>query len=258
MAGGLVAASALGRHLDIGPSSVVSHEAAAALHGLATFRPGPVVLSVAHGDHHRRRPFKVRQCTDLRPEDIGCTEGLPVTSPARTLFDLAATCRRHRLERALDEAHVDGTCRIEEVAAVFHALQRRGKRGMRMLRSLLARRGPGFVPPESVLERRLLRVLRDGGLPEPCSQFRLPWRPASGERVDFAYPAAKVLIEADGRRWHSRMTQMATDRARDREVLNQGWRPYRFVWEDITERPDDVCGTLRAALTGSAKPVSST
>ncbi|MDP9386873.1 MAG: DUF559 domain-containing protein [Actinomycetota bacterium] len=235
-------------HLDVGPGSVISHESAAALHHLSLFRPGPVVLTVVHGDHERPAPWTVRQSTDLRPDHVTRVEGLPVTTPARTLFDIAAFTSEARLARAVDEAHVSGVCRVEELAALYEALRRRGKRGMKVLGHVVASRGDGYVPPESVLERRLLKVLRDGGLPEPVPQLPLPWRSAREGRVDVAYPQARILVEADSRRWHSRMDQMADDRRRDREALNHGWRTYRFVWEEITRQPHMVCETLREAL----------
>ena len=235
-------------HLAVGPESVVSHEAAAALHGFALFPPGPVVVTVRHGDHHRPGGWTVHQSTDLRPEDIGSVSGLPVTGEARTLFDLAAVTTRQRYVRALEDAHVRRLCRLEDVGSVYLALRRRGKRGMKMLGQVLAGRGPGYAPPESELERRLLKVLARGGLPAPKRQYPLPWRGQSEARVDLAFPDHKVLLEADGRRWHSRMDQMAADRQRDREALSNGWRPYRFVWEEITTQPEGVCRIVRDAL----------
>jgi very-short-patch-repair endonuclease len=235
-------------HLDVGPGSVISHEAAASLHGFAMCKPGPVVLTVTHGDHERAAPWRVHQATDLRTDHVTDVDGLPVTTKARTLFDLSACTSRQLYERILDDAHVSGTCRIDEVRALYEALRRRGKRGMRMLRSVLDTRAPGHVPPASELERRLVRVLLEGGLPEPKRQYPLPWRDSVDERVDLAFPAQKVLIEADGRRWHSRMDQMAVDRRRDREALNHGWRPYRFVWDEIVRRPEAVCASVRDAL----------
>ncbi len=164
------------------------------------------------------------------------------------MFDLAAVTPRSRYVRALQDAHVRRLCRLEEVGALYLALRRRGKRGMRMLGQVLETRGAGYVPPESELERRLISVLRRGGLPAPKRQYPLPWRTDAEGRVDLAYPDHKVLIEADGRRWHSRMDHMATDRRRDREALNNGWRPYRFLWEEITAQPESVCRTVRDAL----------
>lgn len=235
-------------HLAVGPASVISHESAAALHGFALFRPGPVVLTVVHGDHERRAPWTVRQSTDLHADHVALVDGLPVTTPVRTLFDLAAVTSKARLARAVDEAHVSGICGVEELRVLYEALRRRGKRGIKALGLVIASRGDGYVPPESVLERRLLKVLREGGLPEPVRQFPLPWRCTGEGRADLAYPAARVLVEADGRRWHTRMDQMADDRRRDREALNHGWRTYRFVWEEITKQPDLVSATVRDAL----------
>lgn len=235
-------------HLDVGLHSVVSHEAAAALHGLTTYAPGPVTVTVPHGDHERPASYEVRQSTDLRSHHIATVDGLPVTTPGRTLVDLAARRRPDRLARALDDAHLTRLCRIDDVLVLYDELKRPGKRGMRLLGRLLAARGPGYVPPESVLERRLLRALADGGLPEPVRQAALPWRAHLPHRVDFLYPVQRVIIEADGRRWHSRVDQMATDRQRDREAQNHGHRVYRFVWEEITKQPDMVCETVSTAL----------
>lgn len=239
-------------HLDVGLHSVVSHEAAAALHRLTTYGPGSVTVTVPHGDHERPAPYEVRQSTDLRPHHVTTVDGLPTTTPARTLVDLAARRRLDRLSRAVDDAHVSRTCRIEEVLVVYDELKRPGKRGLRMLGRLLAARGPGYVPPESVLERRFLRLIRAAGLPEPQRQAPLPWRPQAPSRVDFLYPEHRVIIEVDGRRWHARMDQMAADRRRDREAQNHGYRVYRFVWEEVTRQPEDVCETVDRALVRAA------
>jgi very-short-patch-repair endonuclease len=235
-------------HLDVGLHSVVSHEAAAGLHGLTPIPVGRVTVTVPHGDHERQADYEVRQSTDLRPHHCTTVDGLPVTTPARTLVDLAARLRPDRLGRAVDDAHVARRCRIEDVAAVYDELRRPGKRGMRTLKRVLAFRVDGYVPPESVLERRLLAVLRKGGLPDPVRQAALPWRPHEPQRVDLLYPRQRVIVEADGRRWHSRLDRMADDRRRDREAQLHGHAVHRFVWEEITRQPALVCETVRAAL----------
>ncbi len=236
-------------HLDVGLYSVVSHEAAAAIHGLPLFPPNAIVLTVPHGDHERtRRGVRVHQSTDLRSSHVTTIDGLPVTTVARTLFDLAAVVGRERLARSLDEAHVSRLCPISEVQGLYDALRRPGKRGMKRLAQLLAVRGPGYVPPESVLEWRLHKVLDDPRLPKPRRQFHVPWRSAAEQRVDLAFPEAHVIVEGDGRRWHARMDQMAADRRRDREAMNHGWRCYRFVWEEITRNPEMVRQTIIEAL----------
>jgi len=212
-----------------------------------------VILTVVHGDHERQsRLWRIHQSTDLRPSHVEAIKGLPVTTVARTLFDLAAVAGEERLGRSMDDAHVSGLCRVADVQALYEELRRRGKRGMKRLGELLALRGPGYVPPESVLERKLLTALDDPRLPTPVRQYELPWRERAHERVDLAFLDQQIIVEGDGRRWHTRMDQMAADRRRDREALNHGWRPYRFVWEEITQDPAMVCDTIVQALVRAA------
>ena len=92
--------------LATGTGAVVSHQAAAALHCLASFPPGPVVVTVRHGTTRVTHLAKIRQSTDLRAEHATVVAGLPVTTLARTIVDLAGVCGRDRLEHALDDAVV--------------------------------------------------------------------------------------------------------------------------------------------------------
>ncbi|MBA2752138.1 MAG: DUF559 domain-containing protein [Actinobacteria bacterium] len=239
-------------YLDAGPGAVVSHESAAALHELTSFRPGPLTLTVAHGAHQRPGEATVHQSRDLATVHCVRIDGFPVTTVERTLIDLAATTRRARLALALDDACLTRRCRLQDVRALFEELRRPGKPGMRRLGLLLAARGPGYVPPDSVLERRLLRVLSRGGIRPPVLQASLPWRASCPNRVDGLYRSERVIVECDGRRWHSRMETMAEDRRRDREAQLHGYRVYRFVWEEVTKEATMVCATLRRALDSGA------
>jgi very-short-patch-repair endonuclease len=92
----------------------------------------------------------------------------------------------------------------------------------------------------------LLAAIRAGGLPEPVTQFRLPGRGAVAGLADLAYPDAKLLIEADGRRWHARVRDFERDRARDAETNRAGWVTQRFSYEQITTSPDEVVTTIAA------------
>jgi very-short-patch-repair endonuclease len=233
--------------LATGPDAVVSHETAAAIHRLTNFQRGRIVLTTTHGDHHWHGLADMRQSTDLTPEHVRIRDGLPVTTPVRTLFDLAAVAGRERLATAVEDAHISGQCRLEELIALFQELRRPGKHGIKKLGRILAERGPGYVPPESVLERMLLRILRNAGLPKPRVQVQLPWRTQLPSRCDALYETERIILEADGRRWHTRVDQMANDRRRDREALNHGYRPYRFVYEELRHDPRMVVETVREA-----------
>ena len=239
--------------LEAGPGAVVSHEAAAALHRLATFTPGPVVVMLAHGDHQHLRLGTLRQSTDLGPHHCTTIEGVPVTTPVRTIADLAGVLRPGRLRIVVEDALAARACTLDELARCHEELRRPGKRGMRGLGLVVAALGPGRVVETSALERRLLRVLRDGGLPKPVREHELPWRRDTPGRVDVAYPDARVIVEADSRRWHTRERDFEVDRRRDREAQLAGWDVYRFTWDDLRRQPDEVVGTLFRALAASSK-----
>ncbi|MGQ0804488.1 MAG: type IV toxin-antitoxin system AbiEi family antitoxin domain-containing protein [Actinomycetota bacterium] len=230
-----------------GPA-VVSHEAAAALHGLDTFPRGPVVLTVRHGAGRLKDLARAHQLDDLLAEHVTERSGLPVTTVARTIVDLTAVCRRGRVDHALDDALAARRITIEEVVACFDAVCRRGKPGMRLMRALLAEHLPGYVPPSTDLERLLLRVLRNGGLPRPALQYPFPGRLPGEGWVDAAYAEAQLVIEADSRRWHTRKRDFAVDRQRDNETTLAGWRVLRFTWDDLIHRPEWVVSAVRAIL----------
>ena len=230
-----------------GPA-VVSHEAAAAMHSIATFRPGRVVVTIRHGAGRQRQGVTVHQLDDLAPEHVTTLGAIPVTTIARTLVDLAAVCRRGRVAYALEEAVAEKIVTIEALCACFDAVARPGKPGVKTLRPLLGAHSPGYVPPGTKLERLLLRVLRDGRLPRPVLQFPFPGRLPGEGRVDAAYPEAKLIIEADSRRWHTRRKDFAVDRHRDNEAALAGWRTLRFTWTDLTKERAAVVAAVRAAL----------
>jgi very-short-patch-repair endonuclease len=227
---------------------VLSHETAAAAHRLTNFPRGRIVLLTRHGDHHWHGLAEMRQSTDIVEEHITVVAGLRATTVVRTLFDLAAVTSPGRLAVAIEDAHIVGQCRLEELQAFYDQLRRRGKRGMKKLGKILAERGPGYVPSQSWLQRRMLRVLADGGLPKPKVEAQLPWRTDRDSRTDALYEPQRVLLEADGRRWHVRVDQMAEDRRRDREAQNHGYRPYRFVYHELKYDPAVVVDTVREAL----------
>lgn len=226
-------------HLAIGMHSVVSHESAAALHDLTGFPRTARVFTVPHSGYHRIEATTVHQISDLTRDSCVEIAGLAVTNVARTLTDLVAVTRVGRLAAALDDAVI--TQRRTSYGAVARevaGIARRGKPHLGLLVALLDARGPGTVPPQSELERCLFRLLADFGLPEPRRQFAFPGQVFTHGCVDAAYPAAKLILEADGRRWHTRIQDLARDHHRDAEASRAGWATLRLLYETITDEPD--------------------
>jgi hypothetical protein len=234
--------------LAVGPDAVVSFEAAAERHGLAPVPPGRLVFTTRHGDHHRLAGVTVHQLRDLLPHHVGEVRGLPTTTVARTIVDLGAVLGVERLRRLVEAAVLERRTTDEAIAVTLGDVARHGKRGMRRVAAVLAGRAPGDPVPDSELERMLLGALRRGGCPEPVPQHPHPGRSTGRGRVDFAYPEARVVLEADGRRWHQRLADMKRDRARDNEAARAGWVTLRFLWEELTHDPDDVARAVLETL----------
>ena len=229
-------------------SAVVSHESAAQLHGLQPIRAAQPVVSVSHRSTHSLPGVAVHQSTDLLDAHVTSVDGLPVTTPTRTIIDLAKVLGRNRLERVLDNALSSSIVDFDELYELFESLARKGKPGIRKLRTLLEDRRGGEFVSESELERRFTKLINDAGLPVPKAQFRADWLQRVNGRVDFAYVDQQLVIECDGRRWHSRFDAFESDRRRDNAAQIAGWRVLRFTWEMMREEPDVVVATVRKAL----------
>jgi very-short-patch-repair endonuclease len=227
------------------PLAVVSHEAAAQIHGLPKVQRGKSTVLVHSRTTHDFPEVIVRRCHDLLEEHVVKEIDLPVTSIARTIVDLAPHVSQRHLSSILASLIVERRVRTDDVWAVVDQVARRGKPGIAKMRAVLAERdeGPRDGTP---LERLGASVLRDFGLPEPRFEYPMPWK--LERRFDAAYPGAKLAIEWDSRRWHDDPDAFERDRRRDREALLHGWKVVRFTWRDLTERPGEVADTVRRLL----------
>lgn len=126
-------------------------------------------------------------------------------------------------------------------------LAARGRPGLGTLGDLLAERGDGAAPAESELESALRAVFTDPRLPSPVWQAPVPWRDGdevSRQRVDALVVAWRLVVEADGRRWHTRVADFDRDRARDVAALRHDHVVVRFTWSQLTRRPGDCVSAL--------------
>jgi very-short-patch-repair endonuclease len=227
--------------------AVVSHQTAARLHGVTL--PGPrLVVSVPHRRTHLFPDVIVHQLTDIRALDVCRVDGLPTTTPARTVVDLAAVLSLTRLGRAIDRFATRRIVSFAEMSDTLDGLARKGKPGVVKLRRALEPRLGTKGLSESDLESILLEVIRLASLPEPDLQYRPPWLKHVNGRVDVSYPEEKLVIEGDSREWHGDEYTFQADRERDNLAQLAGWRILRFTWHDITKRPNYVVSSIRRAL----------
>jgi hypothetical protein len=241
----LAAASAIG--------AVVSHQSAARLHGLDILDERTVSVTVPIRRTNRFHSVVIHESTDLEAVETTYVDGLPVTDPPRTLIDLASIVRRRQLADLVDQAVRMRLTTYDLVGVRLERLARRGKPGVVKLRGVLEARLDLAMEPDSTLEMRVVRVLLGGGLPLPTTQFRPPWLRHSNGRVDLAYIDNRVIVEADGRRWHNSPEAFQLDRQRDNLAQLAGWIILRFTWDDIVKRPSYVIATVRDALNRTSR-----
>ena len=158
--------------------------------------------------------------------------------------------RPERLERALDTCLSRGRVDIVARRSVLDELSGRGRPGVGVMRRLLAERGVGPAA-ESELDRRLLGILAEVGLPAPRRQVHAGGADLAG-RVDFTYGKERLVIEADSRRHHMSKLDFENDRQRDNMLMADGWRVLRITWHQVTERPNEVARIVRHALNNAA------
>jgi very-short-patch-repair endonuclease len=237
--------SVLSACLWAGDDACASHRTAAALWGLEDVAWDGVELSTAR--RVRRSGITVHFAA-IPTRDRARVESIPLTGVARTLVDLGAMVGKEVVEAALADALRRRLTSLERLRARLDDLGGKGRRGAAVLRSLLQEWDPKAAPPESVLEARLIRLLRRARLPEPVRQFEIRERRTLLARVDLAYPDVQLAIEADGYRFHSGRVAWQRDLNRRNALTSRGWRVIHVTWTDVTSRPDDVVTEVRRAL----------
>jgi Protein of unknown function (DUF559) len=223
--------------LRCGPDAVLSHSSAAAAWNIKTSGSGPIEVSVAANASTRPRGIRVHRRATLRECDIAVLNGIPVTSPALTLVDLAVGLESGDLEAAINEADKHGLIAHQTLRRQLDDLPRHP--GIAILRLLLDRHT--FVLTDSELERRFVPIAREAGLPVPLTGARL-----NGFRVDFFWPELGLVVETDGLRYHRTPAQQARDRLRDQAHAAAGLTALRFSHSQVRYDPAHVRVTLAA------------
>jgi very-short-patch-repair endonuclease len=222
--------------LACGRGAVLSGPAAAHLLGLLKGRPPrPEVTTRTE----RRVPGVVtRRARGAESRDAIAWRGIPITTVATTLVDLAAVLDVDTLARACHEAGVRHGTTPAHVDAVL--ARRSNTKGAAKLRRIL--HGDVHVTL-SGLERRFLDLMRSAGLALPETN-----RPAGGRRVDCRWPERRLTVELDSYRYHRSRHAWELDRRREREARRRGDEFRRYTHDDVFEDPHTVLAELRPLL----------
>jgi very-short-patch-repair endonuclease len=222
--------------LALGPGAVLSHASAAALWGI---RPSSATLIdvTVPGRPRGHAGIRVHRCA-LLPGDVTVRDGIPVTTVERTILDMAAVVSPAALRRLLEAAERERLVdwrRIAQRAA-------EPRRGMRVLRAIVAEKSVGLRITKRELEARFQEFLRRFGLPLPATNAWI-----EGFEVDCVWHGARLIAELDSRRYHGTDGAVERDRARDRRLVAAGWTVIRITWRQLHSDPESLArdiGTL--------------
>jgi very-short-patch-repair endonuclease len=225
--------------LASGPGALLSHRSAAELWQIRAQRNGKIEVSIPYGSGHSIPSLRLHRRRSLRAEDRTRHLAIPVTSPVRTLTDIATRLPANQLEAAVNEADKRDLLDPESLREALTEMA--GQRGVPALRALLD--GRTFSLTDSELERHFLRLVRATGLPSPMTGREL-----NGFRVDFYWPDLGLVVETDGLRYHRTPAQQAHDRRRDQVLTAAGLTTLRFTHAQIRFEPGEVREVLMTVI----------
>jgi very-short-patch-repair endonuclease len=137
---------------------------------------------------------------------------------------------------------------LSEVRQLREALGRKGRNGVGIVREILEERGSVSGAEDSILEKRLVDLVRRADLPLPQLQHEVWEAGRFVARIDAAYPERKLAIEVDGYEHHTTPGAFQRDRTRQNRLVALGWTVLRFTWEDVVQRPDMVAEAIKQAI----------
>jgi very-short-patch-repair endonuclease len=213
---------------------VLSHRSAGALWGLLRWRDS---IDVTATGNHTRRNVRVHRSRTLETRDITQHYGIPVTTPARTLLDLADVLDDAALTRAVNEARLQRQLSLTDLAAL---LARSPGRATKRLKPHITH---ATQPTRSRFEDAFLTFTERYRLPRPEVNQRV-----AGYEVDMLWRDQRVIVELDGWAYHGAKAEFDHDRDKDAALLAAGFPVVRVTWERLSGAPRREARRLRRLL----------
>jgi len=223
------------------PRSAVGCRSALGVWGLPGRPAGVVDITIPHGVRAGRPGIRYHRVAALPDQDVTVRHGLRVTTPARTLVDLAATTPPAELERLIEEMQVQRLATTEEIRAAIH--RGAGRPGIRKLREAAALSLDEPLLTRSEAERRLRSLLRSAALPMPKTNVK-----RAGWEVDAVWDRHRLVVEVDGYEYHRPRARFERDRRKDAQLMLAGYRVLRITWRQLTREPETVIAIIAGAL----------
>jgi very-short-patch-repair endonuclease len=227
----------------VADNAVLSHRSAAALYGIHQSDRGFIDITVPRALRARPR-LDIHQAT-LARDEITTQHGIRITTPARTLLDLAAVLDPTWLERAATEAGIRRLASPTSLEALVARCPRR--EGTRVTKELLASNRIGTAITKRELELRFLAFLdtRQVSRPRINAAVHIPPEPVT---VDCLWPDHRLIVELDGFETHRTRAAFEEDRARDRALVTAGYRTIRITWLQLATDAQAIESQLTTLL----------
>jgi very-short-patch-repair endonuclease len=231
--------------LACGSGSVVSHGTAAWLYGLSSWKPEEIDVIAPIEAGRKIAGIRRRFVPPPGGREVWRRGGVPLTSPARTIVDCSGS-DPEGIAAAIEQASVLGLLDIGAIDRVLDGPRRRGAKRLRRAIEPWRRYKPG-IKIRSRMEAKLLPRLTEAALPIP--QTNVPLRLAGKTfEVDFLWRAEKVVVEADGGRFHDNPAAGSRDSDRNHALTAAGYEIPRLGWEDLRDRPEATMRELASLL----------
>jgi very-short-patch-repair endonuclease len=232
--------------LSHGPGAVLAIRSAAWVWEVPGHELGVVDVLHRRGEH-LPGPARAHTSKVLEPVQVTQRRGLPVTTPCRTIFDLAGRQHPGRTARDLNHLRGRGLLRTDDLHAELDRLARRGRRGIAVMRELIARIDAGEEPTESTLELRCRELLHLAGYRGLEQQVELGDDGGFVARVDFLHRALRIVVEVDSDRFHGGILDRMLDDEKTRRLEAAGWIVVRVPEREIFWEQEEVVHRLRRA-----------
>ncbi len=247
--------------LDLaGEGSALALRTAARVQEFYAYRQSDAIEVVTHRlSDHRTTVGRIVQTRSLPSAHVTMVDGFPVTTVARTFFDLCGDPEPHLRRRGGHPAH-DRKMRVvyndalarrglsfTQEVAVLAVTGKRGRRGTRLVREILLQLGPEHEPTRSDTESLFMELVWSSGLPDPEKQVALGDLRGFIGVVDFLWRPARLVVEIDST-WHDGPLDKQADAERDERLAGEGYVVMRYRFRDLVAEPDRVRRQIRDQL----------
>jgi very-short-patch-repair endonuclease len=230
--------------LACGQHAVLSHHTAALIHGLIPHGNGRIHVTIRGRHGATPAGTTVHRTGRLNRSEVETVDLLPVTSPLRTIFDLARTADVATTERVLEEALTQR--KVSERRLRARAAETRGQRSRTLVTAILdAHSEPGITKSEA--ERRFRGLLRAAQLPQPKTNF-----PFHGYSLDCYWPELGVVVEIQGYKFHSSRKKFEHDTRKAAKLAAAGLSVSYVTWLQMDNEPFAVVARTAQTLAAAA------